>query len=340
MPKLSPVSVIGAGSWGTAVAAIAADNGVSVSLWCRRSEVADAINSSHHNDPYLPGIELPANLSATTELHSVRGARLVVVGVPSHAFRDVFREAAPSLEPEVVVLSLSKGVEQGSLKRMTEVIREEAPEIDARRVGVLTGPNLAREIAARQPAASVVALADEELARAAQETFMTRYFRVYTNPDVVGCEVAGASKNVMALAAGIADGLRLGDNAKAALITRGLAELTRLGVALGGRPLTFAGLAGIGDLVATCMSEQSRNRHVGEELGRGRQLSEITAEMNMVAEGVKSTRAIVDLARAAGVEMPIAEHVAKVLYEGADPRDVVLSLMGREAKPEWYGLER
>jgi len=202
----------------------------------------------------------------------------------------------------------------------------------------LTGPNLAGEIAAEHPAAGVVALRDHAAAQQVQKAFRTSWFLVYTNNDVVGSEIAGAAKNVMAIAAGVADGLGYGDNAKAALITRGLAEMTRLGVTLGGQPLTFAGLAGMGDLVATCMSRRSRNRHVGEELGRGRPLDDIMREMNTVAEGVKSTRALVDLSRRVGVEMPIAEHVALMLYEGARPSDVVLSLMGRTVGAEWDGL--
>lgn len=336
MERLSPVAVIGAGSWGTTVAAIAADNGAETRLWCRRPELAGEINQGRCSPDYLPDIRLPDGVRATPSLEeAVSGAPLVVVGVPSHAFRRVFSLAAGHLEPEVSVVSLAKGVEQESLKRMTEVVLEEAPRVDPDRVGVLTGPNLARELACRQPAASVVAMADTETAELVQRTFMTGYLRVYTNPDVVGSEIAGACKNVMAIAAGMCDGMALGDNAKAALITRGLNELTRLGLALGGRPITFAGLAGVGDLVATCMSGTSRNRHVGEELGRGRKIDDICAEMSMVAEGVKSTRAIIDLAGRVGVEMPIAEQVAKVLYQGVDPRQVVLSLMGRAPTPEW-----
>ncbi len=235
------------------------------------------------------------------------------------------------------LVSLTKGVEQGSLKRMTEVMAEVVP---GHPMGVLTGPNLAKEIMAGYPAASVLAMADEVLAIELRRLFATETFRIYTNPDVVGCELAGALKNVVAIASGISDGLGFGDNTKAALMTRGLAELSRLGVALKGDPATFFGLAGMGDLVTTCASSQSRNRHVGEQLGRGRCLDEVVAEMNMVAEGVKTSLAVVDLAKQVGVEMPIAEQVVAVLYEGKKAVDIIPALMRREAKPELHGITR
>ena len=329
------VAVIGAGSWGTAVASIAARNAPTW-LWARRPDLADQIEREHRNGAYLPDVELPAALHGTSELaEALDGAEVVVMGVPSHGFRDVLGEAAPHIAAGVPVISLTKGVEQGSLKRMTEVIAELLPGHQA---GVLTGPNLAKEILAGYPAASVVALADGSVCADLQRLFSTDVFRVYTNPDVIGCEVAGALKNVIAIAAGIADGMGFGDNTRAALITRGLAELTRLGVALGGQPMTFAGLAGMGDLVATCISTQSRNRHVGEQLGRGRTIEEITTEMNMVAEGVKTSRAVVDLARANGVEVPIAEEVVAVLYEGKRASEVVPALMRRQSKPELHAI--
>jgi glycerol-3-phosphate dehydrogenase (NAD(P)+) len=236
------------------------------------------------------------------------------------------------------VISLSKGVEQGSNLRMTEVVAEVLEGHDAGRIGVLSGPNLAKEVAAGQPTATVVAVRDEAVAAQLQQLFMSPTFRVYTNPDVVGCEIAGALKNVLAIGAGMAHGLDYGDNTKAALITRGLAELARLGVALGGDPMTFAGLAGMGDLIATCSSPQSRNRHVGVELGKGRTLDEIVAEMNMVAEGVKTTAAVLELAAREKVEMPLAEFVGRVLYQGARPADLVPELMGRRARPELHGI--
>jgi glycerol-3-phosphate dehydrogenase (NAD(P)+) len=332
------VAVVGAGSWGTAVGAIAAVNADAV-LWARDPSVAARIDAEHANPDYLPGIALPASLRATSDLvDAVRDADVVVMGVPSHGFRDVLHAAAPAITADVPILSLSKGVEQGTVLRMTEVIADVLPDHRADRIGVLTGPNLALEVASGQPAATVVAIGDAATADELQHVFMTATFRVYTNPDVVGCEIAGALKNVIALAAGIAHGLGYGDNTKAALITRGLAELARLGVALGGDPLTFSGLAGLGDLVATCTSEKSRNRTVGVALGQGRKLDDIVTEMRMVAEGVKSTQAVLELARRHGVEMPIAEQVGAVLYRGRTPAEIVPALMLREAKPELRGI--
>lgn len=332
---MTRVAVVGAGSWGTAVAALAASNTPTV-LWARRPELAEEIARDHTNRAYLPDARLPTSLEATADLGAaIAGSQVVVMGVPSHGFRQILEGVAPHIGSGVPIVSLTKGVEQGTLKRMTELITEVLPGNPA---GVLTGPNLAREVVAGQPAASVIALEDETIAADLQPLFSTPTFRVYTNPDVVGAEVAGALKNVMAIAAGMADGMGLGDNAKAALITRGLAELTRLGVALGGQPLTFAGLAGIGDLVATCMSRQSRNRHVGEELGKGRSIDEIVADMNMVAEGVKTSRAVVGLAETHGVDMPIATQVVAVLYEGRTPAEGLMSLMSRDAKQELHGI--
>ena len=335
---MTRAAVIGAGSWGTAFAALIADHG-DVTLWARDPELAARIDRDDENDRYLPGIGLPSTLRATAILdEACAGADVIVMGVPSHGFRDVLGAAASLIGPTVPVISLSKGVEQGTRLRMTEVVADVLPEHSRSLIGVLTGPNLAREVAEGQPTASVVAIGDQDVADRLQQLFMTRTFRVYTNPDVVGCEIAGALKNVVAIAAGIAAGLGYGDNTKAALITRGLAELARLGVALGGNPLTFAGLAGMGDLVATCTSEKSRNRRVGVELGRGRTLDDIVAETNMVAEGVKSTAAVLEIAREHGVDMPIAAMVGAVLYEDATPADLVPSLMLREAKAELDGI--
>lgn len=332
------VAVIGAGSWGTAVAGVVSCNDEAV-LWAREPDLARTMSEQRENPTYLPGVKLPESLQVTADLEEAcRGADAVLLVVPSHGMREVVTRAADFIGPAVPVVSLAKGVEQGTLRRMTEVIGEVLPTHLPDRIGVLTGPNLAREIAAGQPAASVVAMRDEASAHDLQRLTMTATFRVYTNPDVVGCEIAGALKNVMAIAAGIADGLGYGDNTKAALITRGLAELTRLGVALGGNPLTFSGLAGMGDLVATCTSTQSRNRTVGVELGKGRKLDDIVADMKMVAEGVKSTAAVLELARRHRVEMPIAEQVGAVLYEGKRAEDLVTALMLREAKAELHGI--
>jgi glycerol-3-phosphate dehydrogenase (NAD(P)+) len=336
MPR---VAVVGAGSWGTAFAVIPASNGADTTLWARREDLADAISSGHQNPEYLEGIDLPPSLTATHDLEkAVSRADVVVMAIPSHAFRDVFQEVLPHLAPESSVVSLTKGIEQDGLRRMSEVIREVGDLPDAR-VAAVSGPNLAKEIARGQPSASVVACADEERAERLQGVFMSPTFRVYVNPDVIGVELGGALKNVVALAAGIGDGMGFGDNAKASLMTRGLAEIARLGKRMGGNPLTFAGLAGMGDLIATCISPLSRNRHVGEELGKGRKLDEIIAEMNMVAEGVKTSRAVVRLADQMGIDAPIAEHVCKLLDEEMTPKEMVASLMEREAKPELHGID-
>jgi glycerol-3-phosphate dehydrogenase (NAD(P)+) len=333
------VAVVGAGSWGTAVATITAEKGIDTVLWARRDEIAEEISGRHTNVAYLPGFDLPPSLVGTSDLErAVRGAEVVIMGVPSHGLRGVFREVRPFLEPDVPVVSLTKGIEQDTLKRMTEVMSEEG-DLSPSRLAVLSGPNLAKEVMYRMPAATVVACSDDDVAKRLQQRFMSPFFRVYSNPDVVGCELCGAMKNVIAIAAGIADGMRFGDNTRASLITRGLAELARLGVRLGGNPLTFAGLAGMGDLVATCISKLSRNRGVGEELGKGRSLEEIVSEMQMVAEGVKTSRAVQALASRVGVDVPITDHVVKVLYEGVSPQDMVLSLMLRSAKPELAGIQ-
>ena len=335
---MTRVAVVGAGSWGTAVAAIVAGN-ASTTLWARREDLAAGIETDHENTDYLAGVTLPDALHATSDLAAAcTDADVVVFAVPSHGLRAVLAEARPYIGANVAIVSLAKGIEQGTLLRMTEVIAEVLSEHDANRIGVLTGPNLAREVAAGQPTASVVAVSDAVVADELQRVFFAPTFRVYTNPDVVGCEMAGALKNVLAIGAGIADGLGYGDNTKAALITRGLAELARLGVALGGEPLTFAGLAGMGDLIATCASPQSRNRHVGVEIGRGRALDEVVSEMNMVAEGVKTTAAVIELAARHKVEMPLAAFVGRVLYEGAHPADLIPELMMRKAKPELHGM--
>jgi glycerol-3-phosphate dehydrogenase (NAD(P)+) len=335
---MTRVAVIGAGSWGTAVAAVSAGN-VETTLWARRPELAAQIRDDHENPAYLPGVMLPNRLHGTASLEEAcTGADVLVLGVPSHGLRTVLGEARQFVGPRVPVVSLAKGIEQGTLARMTEVACEVLEGHEPACVGVLTGPNLAREVAAGQPTASVVAMADPAVAEEMQQLFFAATLRVYTNPDVVGCEMAGALKNVIAIGAGIADGLGYGDNTKAALMTRGLAELARLGVTMGCDPLTFAGLAGMGDLIATCSSPQSRNRHVGVELGKGRALDDIISEMNMVAEGVKSTMAVLELAARHGVEMPLASFVKRVLYDGARAADLVPELMLRKAKPELHGM--
>ncbi len=325
------VAVVGAGSWGTALAAMTAPR-ATTTLWARRTELAAAIVRDSRNPDYLPGLDLPPGLRATADLDEAVGdADVVVMAVPSHGFRAVLTAAAPHLRPGAPVVSLTKGVEQVGLVRMTEIVAEVAP---GHPYAVLTGPNLVDEVVAGHPTASVVACRDASLAAELQALLITETFRVYTNPDVVGCELGGALKNVMAIAAGIADGMGFGDNTRAALITRGLAELARLGVALGGEPVTFSGLTGMGDLVATCTSRHSRNRWVGEQLSRGRSIDDITGGTRMVAEGVRTSKAVVDLAARAGIEMPIAEQVVAVLYQGKQPADVVPSLMQRTSRAE------
>ncbi|MGH0033675.1 MAG: NAD(P)H-dependent glycerol-3-phosphate dehydrogenase [Myxococcota bacterium] len=325
------VSVLGAGSFGTTIAHLARRN-TSTLLWCRRPETADEVNSRHTNDRYLAGFPLDPRLRATASLEeAVSEADVVVMGVPSHGMREVLGEVAKSIRPWVPIVSLAKGLEPDSNLRMTEVIREVLPE---HRAGVLTGPNLAKEIMAGMAAASVIAFSDGDVARQLQSVFNSGLFRVYTNHDVVGCELGGALKNVIAIATGMGDGLGVGDNTRSAVITRGLAELTRLGVAMGGEPATFAGLTGMGDLIATCTSRQSRNRHVGEELGKGRTIEEIIDEMNQVAEGVKTTRVVMDLGVQHGLDLPISRDVHGVLYEGRTALDAYRGLTRRDPGAE------
>jgi glycerol-3-phosphate dehydrogenase (NAD(P)+) len=327
-----PVSVVGAGSWGTAVAAVLAHRAPTV-LWARSPELVAAINDTHHNEPYLAGIQLPVGLRVTADLAEVAtDVAMVLVAVPSHGFRAVLEQLAPHVAPGVAVVSLTKGIESSTNQRMSEVIGQVLP---SNPVGVLTGPNLAREIAEGQPAASVVALDDPTLAELAQDALHGTTYRVYTSTDVVGCEIAGAVKNVIAVAAGMSDGLGFGENTRAALITRGLAELGRIGTALGGQPLTFGGLAGVGDLVATCTSPKSRNRSVGFAIGQGQPLAEVLSGMHMVAEGVRTARPLVELARDTGIEMPIAEQVAAIVEGTTGPLDALVALMGRRARAEW-----
>ncbi|MFI1798591.1 NAD(P)H-dependent glycerol-3-phosphate dehydrogenase [Streptomyces sp. NPDC020379] len=327
-------AVYGTGSWGTAFAMILADAGCEVTMWGRRESLVTAINTTRVNADYLPGTELPAGVRATTDpAEAAAGADFTVLAVPSQTLRGNLTEWAPLLAADTVLVSLMKGVELGTAKRMSEVV-EEVAKVSADRVAVLTGPNLAKEIAARQPAAAVVACRDETVAKRLQAACHTPYFRPYTNTDVVGCELGGAVKNVIALAVGIADGMGLGDNAKASLITRGLAETTRLGLAMGADAHTFAGLAGMGDLVATCSSPLSRNHTFGTNLGRGMTLAETIAVTKQTAEGVKSCESVLDLARRHDVDMPITETVVEIVHEGKPPLVALKELMSRSAKPE------
>ncbi|WP_367136233.1 NAD(P)H-dependent glycerol-3-phosphate dehydrogenase [Saccharothrix sp. HUAS TT1] len=329
------VAVLGAGSWGTAFAKVLADSGTDVVLWARRPEVADAISNDRVNADYLPDVVLPANLSATADAEkALAGARAVVLAVPSQTLRENLSGWRSSLPAGATLVSLAKGVELGTLKRMSEVVREVAG-VPEDQVAVVTGPNLAKEIAAEQPTATVIACTDHDRAVDFQQACSNSYFRPYTNVDVVGCELGGACKNVIALACGMAAGLGFGDNTMASIITRGLAETARLGAALGADPLTFAGLAGLGDLVATCASPLSRNRTFGERLGRGDSLAQAQeAAHGQVAEGVKSCSSIRELAARVGVDMPITDGVHQVCHEGLDPRVLTAALLGRERKAE------
>ncbi len=326
--------LLGGGSWGTTVAALIARN-ASITMWARDQATVDEINSQHTNSKYLPDAVLPAEVRATSDIEeAVATMDVIVMGIPSQSFRGVLEQIKPHIRPWVPVISLSKGLELSTGKRMTELINEVLPGHPA---GVLTGPNLAREIMSGFAAASVIAMEDEIIVRELQKLFHSGLFRVYTNHDVIGCELGGVLKNIIAIAAGMGDGQGAGENTRSAVITRGLAEITRLGVAMGGEPQTFAGLAGTGDLIATCTSPQSRNRTVGYELGKGRTIKEITDEMFMVAEGVKSAPAVMALAENHGVDMPIAREVFQVVQDKSTARQAFRGLLktvaGAESDP-------
>lgn len=326
------VGLLGGGSWGTTVASLVARN-TSTTMWARNGNSVKEINDLHTNEKYLPGAKLTSTLRATDSIKgAIENADVVVMAVPSQSFRGVMQQASEHIRPWVPIISLSKGLENGTHMRMTEIIESIMP---GHPVGVLTGPNLAREIMSGQAAAGVIAMVDDRIAAALQQLFRTGLFRVYTNTDVIGCELGGALKNVIAIAAGMGDGAGAGDNTRAAVITRGLAELTRLGVAMGGKRKTFSGLAGMGDLVATCISPLSRNRHVGFQLGQGRILKDIIDEMSMVAEGVKSSKVVMELAEKYELEMPISHEVYKVLYDGANVSEAFRGLLRHNIGSEY-----
>ena len=333
--EIRRVAVLGAGSWGTTFAKVLADAGREVRLWARRPEVAAGINDSHSNPDYLPGVELPALLTASTDATAaLDGVDAVVLAVPSQTLRTNLAGWRELLPPGALLVSLAKGVELGTLARMSEVVIDVAG-VGRDQVAVLTGPNLAREIAAEEPTATVIACSDHDRAVALQRACTTGYFRAYTETDVVGCEVGGANKNVIALACGMAAGMGFGDNTRASLITRGLAETARLGVALGADPMTFSGLAGLGDLVATCSSPLSRNRTFGERLGRGETLEGADeANHGQVAEGVKSCSSICALGERYGVELPIADAVRRVCHEGLSVAEMGKELISRAPRAE------
>ena len=332
--KRSKISVLGGGSWGTTTASVISRQCNAV-LWARDAQIVDEINQDHTNTRYLPDATLHPKLTATTALNvAVQHADAVLIAVPSSHFREVLMNALPDMPRDIPVISLSKGLEKGSRMRMTEIIRDVSPHSIP---GVLTGPNLAREIVAGQAAASVLALEAHDAALALQPTLNNGLFRVYTNQDVIGCELGGVLKNIIAIAVGMGDGLGAGDNTRAALITRGLAEMSRLGEALGGKAETFAGLAGMGDMIATCTSPQSRNRHVGMELAKGRSIEDIIDSMHMVAEGVKSAPTVIELAREKGISLPISEDVYRVITGESNARGVYRGLLrvtaGAESEP-------
>ncbi|MGA5134426.1 NAD(P)H-dependent glycerol-3-phosphate dehydrogenase [Streptomyces olivoreticuli] len=327
-------SVFGAGSWGTALAVVLSDAGCQVTLWGRRRELVDAINETGTNPDYFPGLALPPGITATADAaKAAESAEVAVLAVTAQTLRDNLISWGPLLGDETVLLSLMKGIEVGAGKRMTEVVAEVTKAVPER-IAVLTGPNLAREITVRQPAAAVIACPDETIAARLQGACHTPYFRPYTSTDVIGCELGGAVKNVIALAVGIADGMGLGNNSTAALITRGLAETTRLGQAMGADPLTLAGLAGMGDLVATCASPLSRNHSFGVRLGQGLSVADAAAAVKQTAEGVTSCVSVLNLARRHGVEMPITETVVSIIHNGTSPQTALSELMARSTTSE------
>jgi len=329
------IGVIGAGSWGTALAKLLAEKGYNVTLWARREELREKMEQTHRNDDYLPGILLPPKIRYTNSLeYAVKKKDLIVLAVPSHFVEDIVIKIKNYLHYKTIIVNAAKGLLEGSLKRLSEVIKDNlGPDLPSP-IAVLSGPNHAEEVSRQIPTASVTASWDLKTAEKVQDVFMTPYFRVYTNSDLIGVELGGALKNVIALGAGICEGLNYGDNTKAALLTRGLVEITRLGVVMGAKRSTFSGLTGLGDLFVTCNSSHSRNRYVGIMLGKGYPLEEITASMKMVAEGIKTTRAAYELSHKYGVNMPITDEVYNILFCKRSPQKAAENLMGREKRYE------
>lgn len=329
------IAVIGAGSWGTALTISLANAGHDVTLWARRPAAAAFMDQERHNPTYLPQAHIPDTVRITSNLAAAANDQDIwVFATPSQAVREVAQRLLPYAKPDVIAVSVAKGIENQTLLTTTQVLDEVLTKVPRERLAVLYGPSHAEEVVRGSPTAVVAAAYDLAVAEELQETFMTPRFRVYVNPDVIGVEIAGSVKNVLAIAAGMSDGVGFGDNAKAALITRGIAEIKRLGMALGAHGATFAGLAGIGDLVVTCMSKLSRNRHLGEQIGKGKSLEQVEAEMTMVAEGVRTTRSVHDLAKKLNIEMPITEAVYAILFKGKKPEEAVEDLMTRSAKQE------
>ncbi|MDN4527620.1 NAD(P)H-dependent glycerol-3-phosphate dehydrogenase [Fictibacillus fluitans] len=332
---MEKVAVVGAGSWGTALALVLADNGHDVRLWGRRPEQIEEINTIHTNEKYLPGVVLPAGIKGYNHLkEAVEGVRTVLLVAPTKAMRDVLRDLVPLIDEPVTVVHASKGIEPESYKRVSEIIEEEIPAEKRRSIVVLSGPSHAEEVSLRQPTTVTVSSSDIEEAEYVQDLFINQNFRVYTNADIVGVELGGALKNIIALGAGMSDGLGYGDNAKAALITRGLAEIARLGTKMGANPLTFSGLTGIGDLIVTCTSVHSRNWRAGNMLGKGEALEDVLEKMGMVVEGVRTTKAAYQLAKQEKVEMPITSVLHDVLFDGKDAKEAVDELMKRSRTHE------
>ena len=338
---MTRVAIIGAGSWGTALAISLANAGRAVNLWARRPELAYEIEKTRRNHTYLKESVMPDSIRVTSDLsEAITDTEMWVLATPSQSVRDVAGRLAQSATPELIVVSVSKGIENDTLLLSTQVLQESLPNVLAANIGVLYGPSHAEEVARQLPTAVVASADNEQVASIIQKTFITRHLRVYINTDLIGVQVGGSVKNVMAIAAGISDGVGFGDNAKAGLVTRGISEIRRLGLAMGAREATFSGLSGIGDLVVTCMSGLSRNRYLGEQIGRGKSLAEVEAEMQMVAEGVKTTRSVVALSRKYEIEMPITEAVYSILFENLNPVDAVKGLMGRSAgHEEWLPEE-
>lgn len=332
---MKALAIIGAGSWGTALALILAPRFQRVRLWVYEADLAERMVHARENDVYLPGFQLPTNVEISTSLtEATREAPIVLSAIPSHFIRGIYSKMLPQLYPETMFVSATKGIENETLDRPSQIIHEVLSARFSPRVGVLSGPSFAREVASFSPTAIVIASTDPALARSIQASFSSPSLRLYTSPDPIGVEIGGSIKNVVAIGAGVVHGLGLGHNSMAALITRGLAEITRLAVALGGQAATLSGLAGLGDLVLTCTGDLSRNRSVGIELARGRSLTEIVSSMQMVAEGVKTTTATWELARRLGVEMPITEQMHQMLYMGLPPREAVRCLMERSLRSE------
>ncbi len=329
------VAIIGAGSWGTALAHVAAENNNSTYLWVRRRELADEIIKTRENRPYLPGVKISPKINISTDLEEVVSeADIIIVAVPSQAVRTMARKISNFIKDDVIVTSASKGIELNSLKRMSEVLAEELENVKTQNIVALSGPSHAEEVIKNLPTAIVAASSGEQAAEKVQDVLINCNFRVYTNSDVIGVELGGALKNIIAICSGISDGLGLGDNTKAALMTRGIVEITRLGVKLGASPATFSGLSGIGDLIVTCSSDFSRNRRAGIQIGQGKTVEEVIQSTNMVIEGINTTKATFLLAQKHKIEMPITEQAYLVLFEGKDPEVAVKSLMSRVGKHE------